>query len=156
MMIRRMTERDVPQVVGIEKAAFSQPWSENAFLESLASENTYFLVAEEHVTNSCGNEGTVIIGYAGMYISFEEGEITNVAVADVLRGSGVGEALMKRLLSDAKNLAVTRIILEVRAGNAPAIGLYIKCGFKKIGIRKGFYDFPKEDADIMVWEAGTE
>lgn len=156
MMIRRMTECDVPQVAGIEKAAFSQPWSENAFLESLANKNTYFLVAEEHVANSCGNEGTVIIGYVCMYVSFEEGEITNVAVADAFRKNGVGEALMKRLLSDAKNLAVTRIILEVRAGNTPAIGLYVKCGFKKIGIRKGFYDCPKEDADIMVWEAEKE
>ena len=156
MILRKMEKRDVPQVVAIERSAFSQPWSENAFLESLTNNYAYFLVAQEQVANSAGDEANIIIGYVGMYISFEEGEITNVAVAEVLRKNGVGEALMKGLLADAQKLGVTRIVLEVRVSNAPAIRFYEKCGFKEIGIRKGFYDFPKEDGSIMVWESKTE
>ena len=156
MILRRMEKRDVPQVAAIERSTFSQPWSENAFLESLENNYTYFLVAEEQVANSTGDEAAVIVGYVGMYISFEEGEITNVAVAEVLRKNGVGEALIRGLLADAPKLGVTRIVLEVRVSNAPAIRLYEKCGFKEIGIRKGFYDFPKEDGSIMVWESETE
>ena len=125
-------------------------------MESLTNNYAYFLVAQEQVANSAGDEANIIIGYVGMYISFEEGEITNVAVAEVLRKNGVGEALMKRLLADAQKLGMTRIVLEVRVSNAPAIRLYEKCGFKEIGIRKGFYDFPKEDGSIMVWESETE
>ena len=153
MILRRMEKRDVPQVAAIERSAFSQPWSEKAFLESLANKYAYFLVAEEQAANSTGDETDIIMGYVGMYISFEEGEITNVAVAEMFRKNGTGEALIKRLLADAHMLGVTRIVLEVRASNGPAIRLYEKCGFKEIGIRKGFYDFPKEDGNIMVWES---
>jgi ribosomal-protein-alanine N-acetyltransferase len=142
-----MTQSDIAQVAAIEQTAFSQPWSEHAFLESLANESTCFLVAEEE---------RAIAGYAGMYLSFEEGEITNVAVAERFRKNGVGEALIRKLLLDAPALGVDRIMLEVRISNEPAIRLYEKCGFHRIGTRKGFYDFPKEDADIMVWEASIE
>ena len=47
---------------------------------------------------------------------------------------------------------IDRIILEVRSGNEPAIHLYRTCGFEKIGVRKNFYQFPREDADIMEWK----
>lgn len=47
---------------------------------------------------------------------------------------------------------IDRIVLEVRSGNEPAIHLYRTCGFEKIGMRKNFYQFPREDADIMEWK----
>lgn len=151
MIIRRMTKEDAAQMACIEEAVFSQPWSKKAFEESLSYENTIFLVAEDERDGQ-----KQILGYVGMYISFEEGEITNVAVDEASRKKGIGKALILKLLEEAAALSVTRIILEVRCSNADAIGLYTKCDFKKIGIRKGFYDFPKEDADIMLWEAAIE
>lgn len=144
MMIRRMDAQDVSSVAQIEKNTFSLPWSEKSFRDALDNPYAYFLIAEE--------EGQVV-GYVGVYISFEEGEITNVAVDEGFRKNGAGAALMKRLLLDLQEQNVLRIVLEVRASNTPAIRLYEKMGFCKIGTRKGFYDFPKEDADIMQWEA---
>lgn len=146
MMTRAMEEQDLDQVVSIEQACFSQPWSRQGFLDSLNGEDGLFLVAQGEADHR------EIRGYVGMTISIDEGEITNVAVADIYRGCGVGEALMNGLIAEARKREITRIVLEVRVSNAPAIGLYKKIGFRSVGIRKNFYEFPKEDADIMVWE----
>jgi ribosomal-protein-alanine N-acetyltransferase len=143
MKIRKMTPEDAAAVSEIERQCFSTPWSSQGFLDALAQECTVFLVAEE------SNE--VIAGYVGMYVSLDEGEITNVAVKSDLRGKGIAKALLKELLSYANAHGITRIVLEVRMSNAAAIGLYEGFGFEIIGTRKGFYEFPREDAHIMVW-----
>ena len=137
-----MTIEDCVRVAELEKAIFSQPWSEQGFREALNMEQNIFLVAEE--------EGT-ICGYIGMYQSLDEGEITNVAVAPEKRNAGVGRMLMQAAMEQAKRQGITRIVLEVRVSNASAIRLYEKCGFVNCGIRRGFYDFPKEDAYIMIY-----
>lgn len=148
MRIRRMKPEDVRQVAAIERDTFSQPWSEQGFLESLANPDTLFLVAEGDTTQ----EESQIMGYVGMYCALDEGEITNVAVAQRFRKRGVGKGLIEELLGQAQEHEISRIVLEVRASNKPAIHLYNGMLFHKVGVRKGFYDFPKEDADIMVWE----
>lgn len=155
MIIRKMNETDVPQVAAIEKDIFSQPWSEQGFLDSLRNPDALFLVAEEETANSTGTATQLITGYIGMYMAVDEGEITNVAVSNSFRKQGIGRMLVKQMLMEAQSRAITRVVLEVRVSNAPAIALYEQMEFYKIGTRKGFYDFPKEDADIMVWESGV-
>ena len=54
------------------------------------------------------------------------------------------------ILKIAENKGVARIVLEVRASNDSAIRLYERNGFVQCGMRKGFYEFPKEDAYVMV------
>lgn len=155
-MIRRMTDRDVFQVAAIEKKIFSLPWSEQGFADALASRDTIFLVAEEEVANSCGQVCKVIMGYIGMYISLDEGEITNVAVAEGYRRHGIGDALVEHILSEGKQAGVERFILEVRVSNEPAIRLYEKYGFVSVGVRAGFYEQPREDASIMIHERNRQ
>ena len=139
MIIRPMKEEDVPQAAAIEAASITPPWSEAGFLSALG-EDTQMLVAEE---------GTKVLGYVNMYISFEEAEITNVATDPAQRGQGIAWALMQESMTQAKERGVERIVLEVRASNTPAIRLYEKCGFRELGIRKNFYEQPREDARIM-------
>lgn len=139
MTIREMTREDIPSVATIEKQCFSQPWSEQGFAEGLKAP-AIFLVAEE-----MGR----IAGYIGMYVSAPEGEITNVAVAPGLRMRGTGKALVDAMKQWASDHGVTRIVLEVRVGNEPAIHVYEAAGFVKLGIRKDFYQFPTEDAFVM-------
>lgn len=149
MEIRSMTAEDIPQVVEIEQNSFSQPWSAKGFSDSLGLKDTLFLVAEESVANSCGQVCKVILGYIGMYISFDEGEITNVAVGTAARRLGTGRRLVCAMKSAATERGVGRIVLEVRVSNAAAISLYEKEGFRRLGVRKNFYEFPREDAYIM-------
>ena len=140
MLIRPMTEEDLVQVETIEQESFSVPWSFDAFKSTLAREDTLYLVAVEDET---------IVGYCGMYISFDEGEIPNVAVKECFRSRGIGEKMLSSLLSRAGERGVCSVFLEVRKSNEAAMRLYEKAGFEKAGIRKNFYEFPKEDAVIM-------
>lgn len=141
LLIRPMEELDLQQAAAIEKEAITQPWSEQAFRESLGLEHTILLAAIQ--------DGQVA-GYCVCYQSFEEGEITNVAVKKELRGQGIAGKLLEKLCSYGKERGLERYILEVRAGNEPAIHLYERSGFTRVGIRKGFYEQPVEDAVIMV------
>lgn len=143
MMIRPMTEQDLDEVVVIENATFTQPWSKQGFLDTLHNPNTLYLVAEEN------NE---ILGYLGLWQSFEEADITNVAVKATARQKGVATALIEATKQQAESRGITALTLEVRKSNAPAIHLYEKQGFHSVGIRPNFYDLPKEDAVIMWLE----
>lgn len=140
--IRQMQQEDCKAAGELEKEIFSQPWSKQGFLDAIAGGKNIFLVAEE--------DGRVC-GYLGMYVALDEGEITNVAVAPSKRGSGIGTMLLKEALAAAKERGIIQIVLEVRVSNQAAIHLYEKQGFLHCGIRKGFYDFPKEDAYIMMF-----
>ena len=141
MLIREMTVKDISQAIEIENTCFSLPWSEKSFQESITREDTIFLVSEEQTS--------VITGYIGMYLSFDEGNITNVAVSPQYRKKGYGEALVSAAKEKAKEKQIEKIFLEVRVSNSPAISLYEKMGFENLGVRKNFYDHPREDAYIM-------
>ena len=79
--VRAMQVKDAEQVSELERMIFSQPWSYQGFVDSLSLPNTVFLVAEEN---------NKILGYIGMYLSIDEGEITNVAVSPEMRCHGIG------------------------------------------------------------------
>ena len=141
--ITDMTTEHIPQVGKIEKESFSIPWSERAFEESLEYEYAVFKVAVDSVNER-------VTGYIGMYKSFEEGEITNIAVASEYRHNGIGKMLMDEMKKTAGEKEIKRILLEVRESNKNAMTLYEKSGFEKIGKRKNFYEKPREDALIMI------
>ncbi len=138
--IRPMTEGDVEAVSKLEEAAFSMPWSEEAFRGMLADDNAVYLVADA---------GGRIVGVCGLHQSFEDGEITNVSVLEELRGCGIGRRLMEKILFLAGKRGITKILLEVRVSNVAAISLYENHGFLIIGRRKDFYEKPWEDAYVM-------
>ncbi len=144
MLIRRMTLEDIPEVVEIEKQCFSLPWSAKSFEDSISREDTIFLVCEESE-----KDDVVVTGYMGLYISFDEANVTNVAVSPSFRKKGCGEALVAAAKVEAKEAGAESIFLEVRVSNEPAISLYKKQGFEELGIRKKFYEHPVEDAIIM-------
>ena len=139
-VVRPMQEQDLPQVCRIEAEAFSAPWSEKSFRDSLALSYACFLAAEY--------EGQ-IAGYCGFYQSAEEAEITNVAVKKELRGQGIAKRMLQELLRTGRTRGASAFLLEVRAGNRPAIHLYEGLGFERAGLRRNFYDKPREDAVIM-------
>ena len=141
--IEKMQPEDIKEVAQIENRIFTLPWSEQGFLASLQSEDTLYLVVRK--------EGRVA-GYCGLLQSFDEADITNVAVAEEARGAGIGFAMLSELMRLGKERGIARYTLEVRASNAAALHLYEKLGFQSVGIRKNFYDRPKEDAVIM-WTA---
>lgn len=140
IIIRKMQPEDLAEVCKIEKENFSLPWSEKSFLESMEREDTVFLVALEDED---------VAGYIGCYCIAGAGEITNVAVKASHRRKGIGGKLLQKLYEEGAGLDTQEYFLEVRASNEAAIGLYLRQGFVKEGIRKNFYEKPVENAVIM-------
>ncbi len=138
--IRPMVATDVPAVAKLERETFSVPWSANAFLEEVENPERLFVTA--YVDD-------VLAGYMGLIPSFDEADITNVAVAPFIRRSGVAEKMLTTAMEWAMERGVNSFTLEVRAGNTGAIALYEKLGFISEGVRKNFYEKPIEDALIM-------
>ena len=90
-----------------------------------------------------------VIGYAGLLMIAGEGDVTNIAVFPGNRGHGTGSALTEALLSEGRKRGMGAFTLEVRVSNQPAIHIYKNLGFRSEGVRRGFYEKPKEDALIM-------
>lgn len=141
--VRRMRAEDCPRVYEIEKICFSIPWSIESLYDTLERENYFYFVAEE---------SGIIVGYAGICYSLDEGDIVNVAVDPRFRKKGIGERLLKQLFCEAVSRGISRIHLEVRKSNVPALALYQKNDFKSIAVRRGYYQEPTEDAIIMCKE----
>ena len=93
-----------------------------------------------------------IVGYIGIKAVLDEADITNVAVHPQWRRRGIGQMLLTDLLGKAAGRNVKRIFLEVRVSNEAALALYSQAGFQIIDKRKNYYEKPKEDAYIMVWD----
>lgn len=141
LTIRQMEEKDLSQVTEIEASIFSMPWSRQGFLDALHQKDCLYLVAAR---------GEDILGYCGLYQSFDEADITNVAVKKEERGKGIARTLLETLLKEGKKRGIAHFTLEVRVSNEAAIHLYEKLKFVSAGVRKNFYDCPKEDA-LILW-----
>lgn len=134
--------RHLFRIEEIEKACFSVPMTREQLENQLPDSRHVFLVAED--------TENVVQGYVGMLHVLDEGYISNVAVAPEQRRKGLAGALLEELMHRAAALSLAFVSLEVRAGNAPAIALYEKNGFKPVGRRKNYYSLPREDAIIMT------
>ena len=141
MEIVLASEKHIDEIVEIEKAEFSLPWSKKSFLSELEDENVIFLAAED---------GEKTVGFGILHYYNDEGEIYNIAVSSDYRRQGIGDKLLAGLLKRAGDIGVNTVFLDVRESNAPARNMYKKHGFYDLNIRKGYYDQPKEDAVIMI------
>ena len=138
--IERVCAAQLSQIAELEKLCFAEPWSARS-LELLLSDSAVGFAAVR--------DGTVL-GYGGMMTVVGEGQITNVAVDPSCRRMGIGEALLRALLAEAKRRGAEQVSLEVRVSNEAAIALYKALGFESVGRRKNFYRHPSEDALVMV------
>lgn len=129
------------QIERLEDECFSLPWTRDFILSQLPDERHIFLIAVS---------GERLLGYVGMMYVLDEGYISNVAVAKDFRRHGIADALIDELTRRAEKLSLAFMTLEVRESNAPAISLYRKHGFTKVGKRKNYYELPREDALLMT------
>jgi ribosomal-protein-alanine N-acetyltransferase len=128
----------------IEETCFALPWARDDVERDIAENilSAYFLA----------ETAGAVCGCAGMWVVLDECHIMTIAVAPEHRRSGIGAMLLMKLMDEARLRGASRWFLEVRASNAPAIGMYEKFGFKTIDVRKAYYENNKEDAVIMMKE----
>lgn len=140
--IEPIREIDLPEIMAIENATFPMPWPESSFLYELRKNKDVASLMVARLDN-------LLVGYVCYWLIFKEIHIMNLAVHQDFRNQGIGEALIRTALREAKEKGGERATLEVRESNMPAIRLYEKLGFKVIAIRRDYYDVPREDALVM-------
>jgi ribosomal-protein-alanine N-acetyltransferase len=139
--IREANESDVKILADIDERCFRAPWSEKSFFEEITTnEIAKYVVAEINGK---------VVGYAGIWIILDEGHITNVAVHPDYRRKGIAKAVVSEAMAKSKEVGANLFTLEVRASNKDAISLYEQFDFKKVGVRKEYYEDNGEDAVIM-------
>lgn len=162
-VIRPATDDDIPAIVRIERASFSDPWPALSFLEMVGREEVVFLVAEREWAGEAGEAGEAgdkarvgaareVVGYAIVYLAAMDGDLANIAVAGEVRGQGVGRHLLRAAREAARARGVRVLFLEVRESNAGARRMYDGEGFVEVGRRSRYYVRPVEDALILRLE----
>ena len=141
VFIQNADKTHVSGIHKIECECFSDPWSEQSIISQLPDANHVFLVALD---------GENVVGYVGMMNVLDEGYISNVAVTAAYRRQKIADALILELMKRADALQLSFVTLEVRESNEPAKALYAKHGFDTVGVRKGYYSKPKENAVLMT------
>lgn len=141
-MLRLMMVDDLPIVLEMENQLFTSTWKEDDFLYEL-KENPFsrLYVYEEN------NE---IIGYMGLWLIFEQAQVTNLAVRKDKQGCGFGRKLLEAGIQICQEEECEVMTLEVRPSNIPAKSLYTSCGFVKVSVKKDYYQDNHEDADVMM------
>jgi ribosomal-protein-alanine N-acetyltransferase len=138
--IRTMTTADLSAVDELEHQLFSDPWPRSFFLEALADPEAVSLAALR---------GEELAGYLVATLFPPEAELQNLATVRAHQREGIARALMRELITTCRARGVKELRLEVRVSNAPAQNLYRTLGFRLVGLRRGYYKAPVEDAVLM-------
>jgi len=140
-MWRLATSLDLERIAELGRQATSGPrWSDAQYRSMVGDASRIVLVAKQ---------AEEICGFSVIHLIGDQAELENIVIADEARGKGQGTALLRAALQLAGRRGVRRILLEVRASNAPALRLYKKMGFVDGGRRKNYYSDPQEDAILM-------
>ncbi len=143
-IVRKMQPQDMAAVIDMEKVTFADPWSEQAIGDTANQSHAYILVALQDEE---------VVGYCIAYQILDEAEIARIAVKDTFRKQGVGRSLLDAVLAESRAKGGRRVLLDVRESNLTARTFYRNYGFCEDGIRKNYYEMPKEDAVLMSMEA---
>lgn len=138
-----MNPSDLDEIMTIERASFSYPWSPRFFLQELRVPCARSLLAVL---------GGKTVGYIVYWLLPSEVDIHNLAVHPTYRRQGIGMSLLQGVVEEAKRDGASKVTLEVRKSNEAAQRLYHFLGFVARGVRKGYYSDDGEDALAMVLE----
>jgi len=132
-IVREMSWRDLPQVLGIENQSFPEDaWSPAQFWSELAQADSH-----KHYVVVVDDED--VFAYAGVQLLAPEAEILTIAVHPEVRGRGYGRALVMYLENTAAANGCTTMHLEVATDNDSAHQLYLALGYTDIGVRANYY-----------------
>ncbi len=138
-----LKDADIDIVLTIEKRCFpNDPWPRISFEEELHNPLSRFFVLSDTETGA-------ILGYGGVWLMYDAGNITNLAVCPDCRRRGLGKRLLTKLIDVCIEENMASITLEVRRSNAAARALYASMGFTVQGMRRQYYK-DREDAVIMT------
>jgi ribosomal-protein-alanine N-acetyltransferase len=139
--LRDMSAGDIDTVLRIEQEVHAHPWTRGNFSDALVS---------AYICKVAELDGEPL-GYAVLMQGVDDAELLDIGIAREHQRRGLGRVVLEAMLALARELGKLRVVLEVRASNAAAIGLYRDAGFAGIGLRRGYYpaENGREDAILM-------
>ena len=147
-VIEPMDEHDLLEVVEIEETTGLSQWGWEAYRAELEKPEAVMLVARRNRPDA--RTGRRLGGYIAARLNGDELHVNNIGVWPESRRRGVGGAMLGAALELAARCGAAEAVLEVRAGNLPALQLYERFGFAVVGERRNYYREPVEDAKIMT------
>ena len=140
-----MRERDLEEVMAIEGAIYSHPWTRGNFADSLRAGYAcrVLRLRGERV-------GEDLIGYFVLMVAAGEAHLLNLSIAAARQRAGHGSGLLREAMALARNLGANSLFLEVRPTNRAAQALYTCFGFRKIAVRRGYYPAHAGREDALV------
>lgn len=140
--VDRLVAADLPVLARLERELFGPgAWSLASLADELAGEDRWYVAARDP-------RGEVV-GYAGLWFDGEDAQVMTIGTTTARQGQGVGRLLLDELVSRARTLGAVRVLLEVRVDNEPALRLYERAGFERLGRRRGYYQPENVDAWTM-------
>lgn len=135
------TPADAAVMATVHAQAFEAPWDAAAFAELMDGVGVFGLLAG----------GDPALGVILCRVAAGEMEVLTVGVAPAARRRGVGKALVVAAVGAARQAGAETAFLEVAVDNAAAAALYAGLGFRRAGVRRGYYDRgPAGRADALV------
>ena len=138
--IKNAENAELAEIATLEKEIFSDAWSLKSLEETYEQKNAEIFAAKDQEK---------LIGYVIFYYVLDEGEIARIATAPALRRCGTATEMFRVLVDFCLEHQIEKIMLEVRDSNESARRFYRKCGFTEDGIRKNYYENPKENAVLL-------
>lgn len=131
VQIYKMTMSDLDAISDTLFSDFDDFWTISTLKNELQNPNSQYIIAK------LNNE---IVGFGGIWKAVDDIHITDIVVKKIFRRQNIGSIILKQLISLAEKQNITSITLEVNSINIPAQKLYEKIGFKKVGLRKKYYN----------------
>ena len=135
-----MTEADLPEVVAVERAIYTHPWSAGNFADSLRAAydcRTWRMQGE-------------LVGYFVLMCAAGEAHLLNLSVAASHQRHGHGAALLREASRIARSRGARAMFLEVRPSNQAGQRLYTRFGFRRVGVRRDYYPSASGREDALV------
>ena len=156
LQLRPMQFDDLDQIMTIEPAIYSHPWTRGNFSDSLNNGYSAWVLEFKDLQNTALNNTalkntTEIIGYALIMMVLDEAHLLNLSIVKSHQKHGLGRYLLEHMLQIAKNYHAANVFLEVRPSNVSAIALYEKLGFCEMAVRRAYYP-----ADPKISKAARE
>jgi ribosomal-protein-alanine N-acetyltransferase len=140
-------ERDLDGILLVEEESFTNPWTRAMYTWELQNPEVCHIYVVR--TPECR-----VAGFCAFWLVVDEVHVNNVALRPAYRAKGLGSALMRRVLTEARRLGALRATLEVRASNLAARRFYEAMGFEVTATRPRYYTDPTEDA-LILWRELT-
>jgi ribosomal-protein-alanine N-acetyltransferase len=136
-----MTMPDLGQVLEIEKASYSHPWTLGNFQDTLRA---------GHWAQTLRAADSTLLGYVVAMPGVQEAHLLNLTVAGAFQGQGLARHMLDALMLWSRQQGALSLWLEVRVSNERARHLYVACGFQVVTERKNYYPGLGQDREHAI------